>query len=279
MKLKLLLCSAAFAVWSFGVSAQTCVPAPSCSELGFTSAVADCVGSDLVKCPFDKTKVFCRQTKSCEELGFDKTTAQCSGKKTFVCPGDATKVACDDSAMIGEIKLWAGHSIPSGWLACNGQSLSATTYKALYNVIGTTFGGNSTNFYLPNFSGRVPVGIGYGTSTTYAYTMGAKGGEEKHTLTVSEMPSHNHGYTGTYGTGYPDGSGDRTNIGHQNSYPVSSQLKSAGSSSAHENRMPYLAVYYIIYTGVYPDSWTCPVCGMSVSNSTSTCNLCGYVKG
>ena len=86
-------------------SAQSCTTAPSCAELGYTSAVADCVGPDKVYCPFDNTKVFCRQTKSCEELGYDKTTTQCSGKKTFVCPGDASKVSCDSGAMVGEIRL------------------------------------------------------------------------------------------------------------------------------------------------------------------------------
>lgn len=248
-------------VWTvFDARAQTCTQAPSCSELGFTSNVADCVGSDMVKCPFDKTKAFCRQAKSCAELGYDKTTTQCSGKKTFVCPGDATKVACDEGAMIGEIKLWAGKTIPQGWLKCEGQSLSSSTYKELYNVIGTSFGGSSSYFYLPNFKGRVPVGIGYATSSTYAYSLGSKGGEEKHTLTVSEMPQHRHWHTNitpndenkSSSQGYPANNnhrGVRTTDregGYSGAY-----TNYQGSSSAHENRMPYLAVYYIIYTGVY----------------------------
>lgn len=250
MKLKLLLCSAAFAAWSTGVSAQTCATAPTCSELGFTSSAASCVGSDMVKCPFDKTKVFCRQTKSCAELGFNKTTTQCSGKKTFVCPGDASKVACDDSAMIGEIKLWAGKTIPKGWHICDGASLSTTTYKALYDVIGTSFGGYGSYFSLPNFKGRVPVGIGYATSSTYTYSMGSKGGEEKHTLTISEMPSHSHGYTI-----YSPGSSNKNRFSNKNNTDSNTDERrttaSAGGNAAHENRMPYLAVYYIIFTGVY----------------------------
>ena len=232
-------------------SAQTCATAPSCSELGYTNSVSQCIGSEMVYCPFDKTKVFCRQTKTCEELGYDKTTTQCSGKKTFVCPGDASKVSCDDGAMIGEIRLWAGSSVPKGWKICDGSSLSKTTYSELYNVIGKVFGGSSSYFYLPNFKGRVPVGVGYATNSSYTYSRGSKGGSEMVTLTLSQMPRHSHGYTGILGSGWPDGAGDRTSIGSKDSYPVTTQYNYQGSTQAHENRMPYLAVYYIIYTGMY----------------------------
>ena len=231
-------------------SAQTCTEAPGCAELGYTSAVSDCVGSDMVYCPFDNTKVFCRQTKSCEELGYDKTTTQCSGKKTFVCPGDASKVSCDGGAMVGEIKLWAGSTVPKGWLRCEGQSLSTTTYSALYKVIGTTYGGYGSYFYLPNFKGRVPVGVGYATSSAYTYSLGSKGGEEKHTLTINEMPRHSHGYT-IYGHGSKDHQRYSQNKNRDSDTDERRTTDYAGGSAAHENRMPYLAVYYIIYTGVY----------------------------
>lgn len=231
-------------------SAQSCTTAPSCAELGYTSAVADCVGPDKVYCPFDNTKVFCRQTKSCEELGYDKTTTQCSGKKTFVCPGDASKVSCDSGAMVGEIRLWAGSSIPKGWLKCEGQSLSSSTYKELYNAIGTAYGGNSKNFYLPNFKGRVPVGVGYATSSAYTYSRGSKGGVEKHTLTINEMPRHTHNYT-IYSPGSKDRQRYSGKSNNDSDTDESRTTASAGGNSAHENRMPYLAVYYIIYTGVY----------------------------
>ena len=286
MKLKLLLCSAAFAAWSTGVSAQTCATAPTCSELGFTSSVASCVGSDMVKCPFDKTKVFCRQTKSCAELGFNKTTTQCSGKKTFVCPADSSKVACDDSAMIGEIKLWPTATVPKGWRLCDGSSLSKTSYSALYNVIGTTYGGSGSYFYLPNLKGRVPVGVGssYG-GTSYSYTLGETGGENFTTLSSDQIPDHKHltpyseshtsvpwGYYGSskwgsHGgadndnrwylssymysrTGYRSAPSSKTS-GWGSSGSCSSERTYSCSTSPHENRQPYLVLYYIIYTGVY----------------------------
>ena len=231
-------------------SAQTCTEAPGCAELGYTSAVSDCVGSDMVYCPFDNTKVFCRQTKSCEELGYDKTTTQCSGKKTFVCPGDASKVSCDGGAMVGEIKLWAGSTVPKGWLRCEGQSLSTTTYSALYKVIGTTYGGYGSYFYLPNFKGRVPVGVGYATSSAYTYSRGSKGGEEKHTLTISEMPRHNHALK-FVSNKWGDNADRRPFPSTNGTDGYSASTAYAGGSVAHENRMPYLGIYYIIYTGVY----------------------------
>ena len=293
MKLKLLLCSAAFAAWSTGVSAQTCATAPTCSELGFTSSVASCVGSDMVKCPFDKTKVFCRQTKSCAELGFNKTTTQCSGKKTFVCPADSSKVACDDSAMIGEIKLWAGKTIPKGWLKCDGTSKSKTTYAKLYDVIGTSFGSSGSYFYLPNFNGRVAVGAGTSSSGgSYNYEFGKTGGQNYVTLDKTEIPDHKHpipwgenqsytnkasppwGYYNQFGlwgnSGGMSKDGSRWYSGYMTDryYVRSNATSTSGSTTtnttkysdirtysastgAHDNKMPFSVVYYIIYAGVY----------------------------
>ncbi|MBS4773597.1 MAG: tail fiber protein [Proteobacteria bacterium] len=273
-------------VWTvFDARAQTCSQAPSCSQLGFTNSASDCVGADMVKCPFDNSKVFCRQSKSCAELGYDKTTTQCSGKKTFVCPGDATKVACDDSAMIGEIKLWPAATAPKGWKLCDGSSLSATTYSKLYAVIGTTYGGSSSYFSLPNLKGRVPVGVGY--ATQYTYKLAETGGQNFVQLSSDQIPDHKHivpwGEThsntsyypwGTWGTGkYGSGDSDGDNKWYiasymygrsgYRSYPTSSTSGwgSSGSCSndrtyscsttSHENRMPFLTLNYIIYTGVY----------------------------
>ena len=193
----------------------------------------------------------CTKAPTCSELGYTQTSSECSGRTTVKCPFDETKLFCGTNAMIGEVRMWAGSTVPKGWKRCDGSSLSRTTYKALYDVIGTNYGsGNSSTFKLPNFGGKVPIGVGYGSSSAYHYVLGSTGGEEKHTLTVSEMPSHNHGWTGVVGIGYPDGAGDTTGAGSGHSYPRQSQQLSVGGGQSHENRMPYLGIYFIIYTGV-----------------------------
>lgn len=95
MKLKFLLCFAAFAAWSFGASAQTCTTAPSCSELGFTKNVAACDGKTILYCPFDKTKVYCSDNTNfdCANNGYSETAASCSGDY-IPCPADKSKVRC-----------------------------------------------------------------------------------------------------------------------------------------------------------------------------------------
>ena len=98
-------------------------------------------------------------------------------------------------ALIGEIKIlsYVPAPVPTGWLECRGQSLSRTTYAALFNVIGTTWGtANASSFNLPDFARRVLVGRG-GTGTTQLRSgVGASGGAETITLAVSHMPSHTH---------------------------------------------------------------------------------------
>ena len=176
-------------VWTvFDARAQTCAQAPSCFQLGYTQTASECSGKAMLFCPFNSKEVFCGVSKSCENLGYIMTTAQCTGRKYIPCPYDANKVVCDMSAMIGEIRLWPTATAPKGWKICDGSSLSTTTYSVLYAVIGTTYGGSSTNFYLPNFKGRVPVGVGY--ATQYTYTLAEKGGENFVQLTSDQIPDH-----------------------------------------------------------------------------------------
>jgi microcystin-dependent protein len=97
---------------------------------------------------------------------------------------------------IGIVLPYATTTAPEGWLVCNGQEVSKTTYASLWNVIGTTFGTSvlPDNFILPDLRGRVIVGNGTGIGLT-ARSIGDISGAETHTLTENEMPSHNH--TGT----------------------------------------------------------------------------------
>ena len=90
------------------------------------------------------------------------------------------------------ILLWAANFNPRGWAFCQGQLLSISQNTALFSLLGTTFGGNGqTTFGLPDFRGRVPVGVGQGPGTSM-YDLGQPGGAESTTLTINQMPAHTH---------------------------------------------------------------------------------------
>lgn len=140
----------------------------------------------------------------------------------------------------GSIIQWGTNTPPTNWLICDGSAVSRSTYSSLYAAIGTTYGtGNgSTTFNLPDLRGRVPVGKNSGTFGTLAGT----GGAETHTLTVAEMPSHQHTQAtgGNLTTALPQaGSGI---IGTANT----SLTTATGGGQAHNNLQPYLVVNYII---------------------------------
>src|SRR5690554_645462 len=103
---------------------------------------------------------------------------------------------------------FGGTDAPSGWLMCQGQAVSRSTYSALFAVLGTRFGaGNgTTTFNLPDLRKRVPVG--FDSSDADFNALGKTGGKKEHTLTIAEMPAHNHGgSTGSGGAGTTGGSG------------------------------------------------------------------------
>lgn len=97
----------------------------------------------------------------------------------------------------GSIIQFGGSIAPAGWLLCNGQEISKTTYANLYTVISDVYGSPffSTNFVLPDLRGRIPIGNGNLNGTGTSYPLGTRGGSESHVITISEMPSHTH--TGT----------------------------------------------------------------------------------
>ncbi len=153
------------------------------------------------------------------------------------------------TAVVGSIQSYSVNDVPSGYLLCNGQAISRTTYSDLFAVIGTTYGiGNgTTTFNIPNAKGNVIVNIQ--NSDTNFNALGKTGGSKTHALTEAEMPSHNHppaGGTAFIVWGAPDanlyvGTGS-TLIGGGSG--ASSGLR--GGSQAHNNLQPYIVMNYII---------------------------------
>lgn len=144
----------------------------------------------------------------------------------------------------GSILVWTTSTAPTGWLLCNGSSVSRTTYSALYNKITTKYGsGNgSTTFTLPNLKGRVPVGVGSSPFTS----LGNNGGSTSVTLTVSQIPQHNHGQVVTAGENGTSTRIDYAGDGAGNIYTQGAKSENTGGGSSHTNLQPYLTVNYII---------------------------------
>jgi microcystin-dependent protein len=154
---------------------------------------------------------------------------------------------------IGAITLYAGTVAPSGFLFCQGQAISRTTFSALFGVIGTSYGvgDGSTTFNLPNGKGKVFVG--QDTAQTEFDVIGETGGAKTHTLTPTEMPFHNHSLPDG-GTGNaPNNPGSKFNAQYTNgtagATASSTGTGSTGGGGAHNNLQPYqvLPGYIIRY--------------------------------
>lgn len=163
---------------------------------------------------------------------------------------------------IGEIRTFAGNFAPVGWEFCDGRLLPIAEYDALFNLIGTAFGGDGMDtFALPDLRGRWAVGAGtnLGVTTPYATT----GGAATVTLTTNQIPAHTHvpqASVGAATTGSPAGATWAASTTPAFAAPTppatamaADALQPVGGSQPHENRPPYLAVSFIISLyGIYP---------------------------
>lgn len=161
---------------------------------------------------------------------------------------------------IGEIRMFAGNFQPAGWMFCEGQLLPISEYETLFNLIGTTYGGDGqSTFALPDLRGRIPIHQGNG------FVLAETGGAEEITLTVSQIPAHTHALLATNGTATtqtaaqqvmaastgatvsPYGSdAPQTNLAPASIGPV-------GGNQPHTNMQPYLCVSFIISLfGIFP---------------------------
>ncbi|MHB8628923.1 MAG: phage tail protein [Aggregatilineales bacterium] len=158
---------------------------------------------------------------------------------------------------VGEIRLFAGNFAPAGWMFCDGQVLPIAQNDTLFNLIGTTYGGDGqSTFALPDLRGRLPLHMGSG------FTLAENGGAETVTVTVQQLPAHSHIVTAA-GSGTPttspagavlaDGLGLIYERATGNEATMGTALGLAGGSQPHENRQPYLGINFIISLfGVYP---------------------------
>lgn len=162
---------------------------------------------------------------------------------------------------VGEIRMFAGNFAPRGWAFCDGQLLAVSQNDALFSLLGTIYGGDGrTTFGLPDLRGRIPIHAGHGPGLSER-RLGAKGGEENVTLTVNQLPSHNHPANGAGGgaaQAAPAGNlvgSDRVTMYGTLLRPDSlgASISSVGGSRSHSNLMPFLCVNFIIaLVGIYP---------------------------
>ena len=161
---------------------------------------------------------------------------------------------------IGEIRMFAGNFAPAGWMFCEGQLLAISENVTLFQLIGTTYGGDGqSTFALPDLRGRIPLHQGNG------FALAESGGVETVTLTVQQIPAHSHPLMAT--TNFADKSTPQGNIGatastvnldaygtDQPTASVSpSSVASTGGSQPHNNLQPYLCIDFIISLfGIFP---------------------------
>lgn len=164
---------------------------------------------------------------------------------------------------VGEIRMFAGNFAPNGWMFCEGQTLPISENEVLFQLIGTTYGGDGEEtFNLPNLASRVPMHMGTGPDGT-TYQIGEMAGTEQETLTTQQIPNHSHVLTCSEALGAdasPAGNvlaqSASANMYIQDSPDgtlAASSVQPAGGSQPHENTQPFLCINFIISLfGIFP---------------------------
>jgi microcystin-dependent protein len=163
---------------------------------------------------------------------------------------------------VGEIRPTGFNFAPVDWLLCNGQLVSINENEALYNLIGTTYGGDGVNtFGIPDLQGRVPIHQGTDPISGATYVMGQRGGSETVTLTLNQIPIHTHPLNCQSASGSaPSPSGNfwaTSNLDQFSSAvpstPMGAAVGQVGGSQPHDNMSPFTVLNYIIAQfGIYP---------------------------
>jgi microcystin-dependent protein len=165
---------------------------------------------------------------------------------------------------VGEIRMFGGTFAPQGWAFCAGQLMPISQNDTLFNLIGTTYGGDGQEtFGIPDLLGRVPMHMGQGPGISQSYQMGEKAGAEAVTLSTNAMPIHNHAFVASTAVGnaivptgnVPGNSAQTTfyNLGTAITNMFATAVQPVGGSQPHENLQPYLALSFIISLfGVFP---------------------------
>ncbi len=158
---------------------------------------------------------------------------------------------------LSEIRILSFNFAPKGWALCNGQLLPINQNQALFSLLGTTFGGDGRlNFALPDLRGRAPIHVGSG------HTLGERGGEQAHTLSIAELPTHTHVANATnatqdslapLGNVLADTAPSEFYAGSVNTSMHPATLSNIGGSQAHLNMQPFLTLNFsIALQGIFP---------------------------
>lgn len=160
---------------------------------------------------------------------------------------------------LSEIRIMSFVFAPRGWALCNGQLLPINQNQALFSLLGTTFGGDGrVNFALPDLRGQVPIHVGAG------HTLGERAGEQAHTLTIAELPTHQHllqASSGPASTNTPTAALGLAASTASQLYGAASNLTAmdpaaitnVGGSQAHLNMQPFLTLSFCIaLQGIFP---------------------------